>query len=415
MSTGDSAPPPPPIDEGAVRRFLFYTLSLPERAVRSTVGVAAGAARETSALLLPRAFRNSRTYRIFVQQTLDFLAQDVGGVARTAGATADPAVSGPQPIENFVARKAAGNFVEMASLLTLHVSPLTLLAVVSDVAYGSSAFLRELAAELKQQGVIDQDSTIDRVDDLLSAVAAASAQTATALDTPPLSISGLRQTVEQTRDALRGINPADVLPQAELQRMWNEMRQVAQREDVSLLAVSGAMTLQVLDRVAAVGRGALSSVKVAGTLLDRAVVSHYRDALHNVQQRGLWNAVSQASAPYVDAVWRNFHAGRGTLTHDVVSGRWLGRLGRSVWSWLRRRRRADPAAQAPSPPAAPGAHWRADSAARSAQDPAGSPAPAAQSPGESGAASASQAMQTHACQPQPADAVPPESAPPLRP
>ncbi len=351
MSTGESTPPP--VDEGAVRRFLFYTLSLPERAVRLTVGMAAGAAREATALLLPRAFRHARTYRIFVQQTLDFLAEDVGGVARAASEPAgDEGSASQEKIDNFVARKAAGNFVEMASLLTLHVSPLTLLAVLSDLAYGSSAYLRELAAELKQQGVIAPDSTIDRVDDLLSAVATASAQTATALDTPPLSISGLRQTVEQTREALRRINPADVLPQAELQRMWNEMRQVAQRERVSLLAVSGAMTLQVLGRITAVGRGALSSVKVAGTLVDRVVVGHYRDALRNVQQRGLWNVVSQVSGPYIDAVWRNFQTGRPTITEDVVSGRLLGRVWRSMWGWLRRRPPGDSGAQPPASPAA---------------------------------------------------------------
>jgi hypothetical protein len=134
--------------------------------------------------------------------------------------------------------------------------------------------------------------------------------------------------------------------------MWNEMRQVAERERVSLLAVSGAMTLQVLHRITAVGRGALSSVKVTGTLVDWVVVGHYRDALRDVQQRGLWNVVSQVSESYIDAVWRNFHTGRPTITEDVVSGRLLGRVWRSMWGWLRRRSPGDSGVQPPASPAA---------------------------------------------------------------
>mgnify|MGYP000170869667 CR=1 FL=1 len=48
---------------------------------------------------------------------------------------------------------------------------------VSDLAHGSQVYLRELATELKAQGVIDQKSKIDHVNDLLSAVSEASAAT----------------------------------------------------------------------------------------------------------------------------------------------------------------------------------------------------------------------------------------------
>ena len=44
---------------------------------------------------------------------------------------ADPKHFIQNPIDNFVARKTVGNFIELAGLATLHLSPLTLLAVVS--------------------------------------------------------------------------------------------------------------------------------------------------------------------------------------------------------------------------------------------------------------------------------------------
>jgi hypothetical protein len=62
--------------------YLLYGLSLPERALRSTGALVGGTLRESSELLLPRAFRNSQSYRLFLQQMLDFVVEDVGGVQR---------------------------------------------------------------------------------------------------------------------------------------------------------------------------------------------------------------------------------------------------------------------------------------------------------------------------------------------
>ncbi|MBI3464644.1 MAG: hypothetical protein HY000_16555, partial [Planctomycetes bacterium] len=245
-----------------VLKYLLYGVSLPERTVRSSVGLVGGAVRESTALLVPQAFQSSQTYSILVRQMLDFLVEDVGGVARKSGSGESTKV------ENYVARKAVGNFIEMAGMATLHVSPLTLLAVVSDVAYGSQTYLKELSAELKREGIIEPDSTIDHVDDLLAAVAKASSVTAQAFDTPPLSADGLRETIQQTRQAVASIDPTKVIPQAEVARLWGEMREVADREHVSLLDVSTTMTLKSLGKIATVGRGALSTVRVAGTLFD---------------------------------------------------------------------------------------------------------------------------------------------------
>ena len=52
--------------------------------------------------------------QVMVKQMLDFLAEDIGGVERKPKSGAAPGV------ENFVARKAVGNFVDMVSLATLH-------------------------------------------------------------------------------------------------------------------------------------------------------------------------------------------------------------------------------------------------------------------------------------------------------
>src|SRR5580698_10524946 len=144
--------------DAGLSRFLLYTLSLPERAVRSTVGVTAGASREAA-------------HALVIASSLNFLTEDIGGVEQQARPGEAPNV------DNFLARKAVGNFVDLAGLATLHLSPIWVFAVVSDVAYGSKVYLNELAAELRQRGLIRPDSTIDRVEDLFDAIRSATGET----------------------------------------------------------------------------------------------------------------------------------------------------------------------------------------------------------------------------------------------
>ncbi|MEX2185251.1 MAG: hypothetical protein WD875_00585 [Pirellulales bacterium] len=328
MPADDAAPSS--AEAPATRSVLLYGLSLPERALRAGLGVVGGVVGEAASLLMPLAFQDSKTYSILVRQMLQFVTEDIAGVKKAA----EEGEEAPPAVDNFVARKAVGNFVEMAGLATMHLSPMLILAVVSDVAYGSTKYLGELADELKRAGVIDDNSTINHAGDLLKAVSDASGTAASTFDTPPLSVEGLREAIEQTTGAVRNVDPTKMLPQAEIERLWGEMREIADREKVDLLQVSGAMSLFVLDKVGAVARGALSTVKVAGLLVDRHILDHYRQAATEIGERGLYTTLSETSGPYVEAVWLNFSSSRGTITEDLLSGRFFGRAVRGVRGWL---------------------------------------------------------------------------------
>lgn len=314
--------------------YLLYGLSLPERALRSTGALVGGTLRESSELLLPRAFRNSQSYRLFLQQMLDFLVEDVGGVERNKNSA--PSAAG---VDNFVAKKAVANFIDLASLATVYMSPLLILALLSDVAYGSQSYLKEFSKELKAQGVIDQQSTIDNAADLLSAVRDASAVGSEALSIPPLTLKELKKTIEQTQSAIKSMNPTQLIPQGEAKRLWEEIHATAQRENVGVLQVSGAMGMYVLNRAGKAGRGALSTVKVAGSLVDRHIFDYYLDGLKDIRNKGLYVSITESSKPYVDAVWRNFAIRKSTITQDLFSGRLLVRIFRALRERLSRRKR----------------------------------------------------------------------------
>ena len=317
----------------ALSRYLLYSLTLPERAVRSTVGLAAGAARESAAFLVPQAFQSAKTYELVVDNALGFLTDQVGGVKRDDGSgQADE--SGTSDADTYIARKAVGNFVDLAGLATLHVSPVWFMAIFSDVAYGSKTYVRELAQALEQQGLISNSSTIHHVDDILEAVQDASGQAANLFDTPPLSVDQLRDTLDKTRGALASADYKRILPEAELNAFWNDMRSVAEQENQSLLGVSGAVTMQMLDRVSTVSRGALTGVQVVGGLFSRHIVGHYTGSLQDLREKGFYQTLQEVSGPYSQAVWLNFQPESTTLTEELVTGRAIGKAVKSFRSWL---------------------------------------------------------------------------------
>ena len=324
---------PPTGDQPGLPRGLLYGLSLPERALRSTAGLLGGTLRESAAVLLPETVRNAKTYQVFVGQMLDFMAEDVGRVGTSRRHDETRA-------EDYLARKTVGNFIDIASLATMHLSPMLLLAIVSDVAYGSKAYLRELAVELQKQGVIADAGAVERVEDLLDQLANFSSQAATSFDQPPLSAAGLKETVRQTRAALDDIDIAQVLPERELATIWDDMQAAARRQGVSAFNVSGLMTLASLRKVAKLGDGALSTAQAAGTLLNRHALAHYKQVLSDIDQAGFYPTLSATSRPYLQAAWGNFSRQRLTLTETLLSNDNAQRTWRKAKRWIGGRNRS---------------------------------------------------------------------------
>jgi len=329
---------------------LLYGLSLPERLARSAVGVTAGTAKEIAEFVVPQAFQDSKSYEVMIRNSLSFLLSSVGTVSEDAptvvsmtalaephagGAempsAADPSIGSPG---RFIARKAVGNFIDIAGLATLHVSPLWILAIVSDAAYGTKTYVRELAEELQKQGLIDDSSTIHKVEDLFGAVREASGKAASNFDQPPLSLEELRTSFEQTRKALNGVDPTQLIPEAEISRLWNGMREMAQREDVSLLGVSGAVAMQTLESIKGVSHGTLTGLFVAGKIVNRNIFGHYIQSMNTIRETGLWTSVKETYEPYLDTAWGNFTSSRRTWTEQVFNPGHLATAWNAITGWL---------------------------------------------------------------------------------
>ena len=302
---------------------VLYGLSLPERTIRGAVGLTAGAVKELADAIVPSAFKDSTSYKIAIDNSLGFLTETIGGVPGKAEekVSDDAAEAGEH-----LARKAVGNFVDMAGLAMLHVSPMWVLAVVSDVAYGTKSYTLELAKELEAAGLIDDTSTIHNVDDILDAVQRTTGTAASTFDKPPFSIEEMRQTITETRKNLTEADVRKLLPESEVTRYWQEMRTAASDENVSLLGLSGAVAMQTLDRVKGVSHSAVIGLKVAGNIVDRTIFTHYRESLTRIQEKGLITSVQESYGPYVEAVWSNFSASKKSWTESILDPGNIGKL-----------------------------------------------------------------------------------------
>ena len=173
-----------------------YLLSVPERLVRAVLGLGAGAAREVGEVALPDGVRNSQLYQNLVDTTLRFLIEDVGGAEGVYKS------SGELP-DDFFARRTAGNAVEVLGIVAFRASPVWVLAALADVCGVGRQLIPEIAGALKAQGLLEQDAQFASVDEMLDGLQRTSSRLATAINTPPLDVAGLRAEWEAIRNEAR--------------------------------------------------------------------------------------------------------------------------------------------------------------------------------------------------------------------
>jgi hypothetical protein len=275
-----------------MRRVPGYLLSLPERTLRAGAALAGGLVNETSGLLLPLSVRRTRLYQATVERLLRLvveLAGDVQGVFPTDEIS-------PQEL---LKRKAAGNVVEVASMLAVGWSPIWLLAAASDVLGGTRAYLRALVSQLQRAGVLDADEDIRSFDGLLARLETTSGTLADAIDVPPLNLDDLRASWEKLQQH------DDALPdQDALASIFIALQVSALREDRTLLEVSAMV--------------ALGAVQAGIEMGNTHLFDYYRTSLQTIASEGLVFYLQRISLPYVRRAWQHFAPEASTYTVHLV-------------------------------------------------------------------------------------------------
>ena len=278
-----------------------YFLTLPERIVRSVVGLGAGLTRELGEVALPAGVRRSQLYRNLVDTTLRFLIEQVGGAERIAS----PETAVP---DDFLARRTAGNVIEALGIVAFRASPVWILAAVADASGFGRLIVPEVAAALKTQGLLAADTEFASVDQLLDGLERTSARLAETVNTPPLDVAGLRREWQEIREQVRSLPAGSLASRETIAGLWKDLQVEAARQGRSVFETSSVMA------VAAVRAG----LAQAGHLMMQALVDHYRQTLADIQRVGYLKYTGRQLRPYVAAAARQFSPKRRTLTDYLM-------------------------------------------------------------------------------------------------
>lgn len=295
--------------------YLTYTLSLPERALRSLAALIGGSTELLAKSLLPESLRGTTTYRVTVGLFQKFLVERMAEIEPKDVTTAKGQLK-----DKFVQRKLLGNVLEAAGLLTMRFSPLWVLAIAGDAAGGSKVFLERLIRHLKANDVIPENSEPKELVDVLEAVQNATDKSATALDQPPLSREELTQLADEMKESYSKVltTSVDLIP--DLTKVWDDIEEVSQKEKVSLEKIMGMMVFEAASFVEK-SVGTVAAVGKTGVeLFDESIVQSYRKTLERINVEGVDSYIANHFQPFVQAAKEHFNIGKKTWLERKLSG-----------------------------------------------------------------------------------------------
>ena len=295
-----------------------YLLSLPERLLRSGLGLGAGVARELGEVVLPDGVRQTRLYQNLVDTTLRFLIEQVGGVPGTYPSA--------EPLPNdFITRRTAGNVIEALGVVAFRASPVWVLAALADVCGMGRQLIPEIADALKAQGLLDQDTQFTSVDQMLDGLERTSSRVAETINTPPLDVATLRKEWQGIRDEARALQPGSLPSSESVIGIWNQLRDEAARQERSVFETSSMMAVSAVkalpDGARWLSASALVGASRTGQIVATALLDHYRTTLEDIREVGYATFAARQLGPYVRAAVGQFSPERLTLTERFLERR----------------------------------------------------------------------------------------------
>ena len=193
------------------------------------------------------------------------------------------------------------------------------MAALADLSGAGRHLIREIAAELQRNQLLDPARSFETVDQMLDGLERFSARTAENINTPPFDVAVLRQEWAALRaDAARIPKPAI----GSLELFWRELTQEAARQRRSTFALSSAMSLSAVaslpGRLLWLSRSATIAARHTGVLLGDNLMTHYRGALASIRAEGLLAYWTREYKPYLKAAAVQFSPQRESSTERLI-------------------------------------------------------------------------------------------------
>ncbi len=295
-----------------------YLISLPERVIRSLSALSGGLLQELGEVVIPRRLRRTALYRTMVEVTLRFLIEQVGqveGVFPSEG----------QISSNFLLRRTASHGVELLGIFAFHVSPVWVLAALADITGGGHKLISEISGALKEEGLLDPESRFETMDQLLDGLEKTSGHLAQTLNLPPVNTAELRREWEVLQEELPRIPAGNVPALERLESIWERLRESAAEQQRPVFVVSSLMAVSSVAHLPAnlwwLSRAAGSAARTTGKVLGGALLTHYSQALEDIQREGFAQYWAREFRPYLKGAAEQFEPKHVSTTERLLRGR----------------------------------------------------------------------------------------------
>lgn len=292
-----------------------YLLSLPERVIRSALGLGAGLLREIGEVVVPRTVRRGQLYRSLVDTTLRYLIEQVGGAR------------GVYPAEvphtrDFLARRGVGHAIELLGIAAFRVSPVWVFAALADLSGLGRRLIPEIADALKQEGLLEKETQFESVDQLLDGLEKTSSRLAQTINVPPLDVARLRTEWTEIRSQARALKPIDLASLGDLGSRWEELRNEAAQQGRSIFATSSVMAISAARTLPARARWFSRSTRAGaartGKLFYTTLLENYSHILGELREAGYTSYARRQLSPYLRACVDQFSHRQRSLTERIV-------------------------------------------------------------------------------------------------
>ena len=291
-----------------------FVLSLPERLVRSVSVLTGGFLREAGVILLPSRIRRTALYRVMVEVTLRFLIEELGRVKGVYPKNAE--------LEDFLVKRTASHGIELLGLLTLHVSPIWVLAALADATGAGHALIEQIAESLKQEGLLEREAHFETLDQVLNGLEKTSAHLADTLNMPPVTLAGLRREWQKLKDALPSVPAASLPNLVTLETLWTKLLAASAAEHQSVFALCSTLAVGTLAKLPAsvfwLSKAAQTAAKRTGQLLGESLLDHYILALNEIASEGFLAYWRKQFRPYLTAAAVQFAPANETSTERLL-------------------------------------------------------------------------------------------------
>lgn len=283
--------------------------------MRSAAALAGGVVHRIGDVTLPIALRRTKFYRAVVGATLRFVVERIGQVEGAFPAEDKLA-------EDFLARRTAGNGIELLGILAFRASPVWVMAALADLSGTGRHLIQEIATSLKQEGLLDADAQFSTMDQLLDGLEKSAGRVADAFATPPLDIPSLRREWAALRGELAGMRGTNLPSGPSLRRRWIQMKREARRQKLSVFALSSLMALSAVRRMPGglwkVSRGVGVAGRRTSAMLLGGLYEHYATVLNEIKSQGHLRYWHREFRPYLTAAAAQFSPSRRSLTQRLL-------------------------------------------------------------------------------------------------